>query len=161
MLISVVTLKNSRQIGTDMTDAVIKGTYSDLKFIKTRKVAQVVIEVPIEQAGAFVEAFGTPQPDKETWVAIARLEAAVAAEKPKGGRLAKKAGILCGERLFQRYVFQSYPAPTANGTDKEIAEQFVRDYCGVESRSQLDHNEDAAARFDKLTGQYEGWSRCV
>ena len=58
-----------------MSDArAIQATYYDLKFIKTRKVAQITLEVPIEQGDAVVQMFGTPKPDKEMWVAIARLD---------------------------------------------------------------------------------------
>lgn len=53
--------------------AAIRATYSDLKFLKTRKVAQVVLELPIEQAGEFVSLFGAPDPSRETWVAVALL----------------------------------------------------------------------------------------
>ena len=51
----------------------IAGTYSDLKFIKSRSIAQVVVEIPIERAGEVVALFGTPQPGAEVWVALARL----------------------------------------------------------------------------------------
>ena len=52
----------------------IAGTYSDLKFIKSRSVAQVVVEVPIERAADVVALFGTPQPGGEVWVGMARLK---------------------------------------------------------------------------------------
>jgi hypothetical protein len=58
-----------------MTDkAVISGTYSDFKIIRSRKVAQLIIEVPIEQAQALITALGLPNPAEETWVAVARLK---------------------------------------------------------------------------------------
>lgn len=49
-----------------MSAAAFKDTYSDLRFVKSRKVAQVVVELPIEEASRFVEAFGAPDPSKET-----------------------------------------------------------------------------------------------
>ncbi len=52
-----------------MTAAAFQGSYCDMKFIKSRSVAQVVIEIPIEQAAAFVAAFGAPDPAKECPVA--------------------------------------------------------------------------------------------
>lgn len=55
------------------TPAVIRATYSDLKFLKTRKVAQIICEVPIENAGEIVKIFGAPDPSRETWVAVALL----------------------------------------------------------------------------------------
>ena len=57
-----------------MTDAVIKGTYSDFKLIKTRNVVQMIIEVPIEQANQITTKFGMPQPNEEKWVAVALIK---------------------------------------------------------------------------------------
>lgn len=78
-----------------MNEAVFQGDYTDLKFIKTRSACQVIIEIPIEQASAFVAAFGAPVPSSGCPVAIARilpslvrqqLEASVALiDKPDGG----------------------------------------------------------------------------
>ena len=148
-----------------MTDpAAIKGTYSDLKFIKSRKVAQVVIEVPIEQAGAFVSAFGTPQPDKETWVAIARLEAAETADKPKGGRLAKKAGILCATQSFQNYLYSAHPADWLHNIERhqqtsDAAAALLRSLCCVESRKAFDNDPVAGELFNGILNSYEAWKR--
>ena len=52
---------------------VIEGSYADFRLVKTRSVAQLVIEIPIERAAAFIEAFGIPLPGQEIAVAIARL----------------------------------------------------------------------------------------
>jgi hypothetical protein len=53
---------------------VIRGTYSDLKIVKTRRVFQVVIELPLEQFSHAMEVLGgAPLPDREVWVAVARL----------------------------------------------------------------------------------------
>ena len=38
--------------------AAIKATFSDFKLIKTRKVAQLVMEIPVEQADAALKALG-------------------------------------------------------------------------------------------------------
>jgi len=43
-----------------MSDAVFTGTYSDFKIIKTRKVAQMVVEFPLEQGEKFINSFGLP-----------------------------------------------------------------------------------------------------
>ncbi|MGX7706351.1 hypothetical protein [Methylobacterium sp. Gmos1] len=60
----------------------IAGTFADFKLIKGRKVAQIVVEIPIEQADAIVAALGgLPNPAVERWVAMApvNMEAARAA----------------------------------------------------------------------------------
>lgn len=55
--------------------AAFSATYSDLKVVKTRKVAQFIFEVPLEAAGHALNVLGgMPLPMEERWVAIARLE---------------------------------------------------------------------------------------
>ena len=52
-----------------------KGAYADFKLIKTRKQAQFIFEVPLEDATAALKVMGgLPRPDQETWAAIAVLD---------------------------------------------------------------------------------------
>lgn len=82
--------------------------------------------------------------------------------KPKGGELAKLAGILCADPEFQEWLFKQIPAwcvmglfvlpavpyPTEVERDGEIvARDVVRRLCGVDSRAELDHDEHAALLF--------------
>jgi hypothetical protein len=56
-----------------MTDAVaILATFSDFQLVRSRKVARLVFEVPIEQAKAALDVLGMPNPVGETWCGIAR-----------------------------------------------------------------------------------------
>jgi len=59
-----------------MTDkAAFTGTYSDWKVIKTRRVVQIIIEVPIEAAGhAYNVMGGMPRFDNEEWFVVARMK---------------------------------------------------------------------------------------
>lgn len=106
----------------------IAGTYADLKFIRTRRTAQVVIEIPIERAGEVVDLFGAPQPDAEVWVALARLnpekvagssngrtsdfgsEDAGSTPAPAAKRRfeemprSQQAGVLCNDERFQEWL---------------------------------------------------------
>lgn len=63
-----------------MSDAaIIRGTFADFKLIKGRKVAQVVIEVPIEEADAALRALGgVPMPHLDRWCAVALLRDSIA-----------------------------------------------------------------------------------
>ena len=63
------------------------------------------------------------------------------AERPKGGELARLAGQLCNNPAFQVFV---------GGTDPDSAAEIVRFQCGIQSRSELDHNPEAAAHFHKV-----------
>lgn len=76
--------------------------------------------------------------------ALARLEkeATVAQpEKPKGGELAKQAGIWCADPRFQKWF-------DVDGEDG--ARMKICGVCAIRSRSELDHDERAALRFDAL-----------
>lgn len=153
-----------------MTAAAIQATYHDLRFVKTRKVAQVTLEIPIEQAQAFVELFGTPNPATETWVAVARLsltaqkqEQAKAIEAPKERRpfntlpRPQQAALRCNERAFREFLrgHLGYAPDTAEDTA-----EAVRKICGVNSRSDLD-TRPASEKWDRLNGQFEAWMRHV
>ncbi len=65
-----------------MKRAAFTGSYADLKFIKSRSVMQVIVELPIEQADAFLAAFKAPQPGAERPVALALLNSAPAVHAP-------------------------------------------------------------------------------
>lgn len=142
----------------------IRGTYSDLKFIRSRKVAQVVIEIPIEEAGQFTSLFGTPNPATETWVAMARLvEGAQKAEPPPSKERrrfselppAQQAALRCNEPAFWRFLNErkGYAAQSADD-----AAEAVRDWCGVESRSDLNIVQGSGrSRWHVLNGEFEVW----
>lgn len=115
---------------------------------------RVQIDVDPESRRDFLRLF----PDIDMRVAIAPLKADVKAanDAPKGGDLAKLAGILCGDPEFQAWI-EKAAAPTwqiadapADATPAERAAVLVRLMCGVESRAELDHNGDAAERFHEL-----------
>lgn len=70
-----------------------------------------------------------------------------APEAPKGGQLAKLAGMLCDQPEFWDFLNRS---PMNGGqviASAEDAANFVREVCGVASRAELDHNHYAAERF--------------
>jgi len=134
------------------------GTYSDLRFVKSRKVAQVVIELPIEQANRFLQAFGAPDPSSESWVAIARLnhapetEEAVEPEKPRRQwndmRPSGRAALLCKETSFMAFLKVR--------SEKEAVEK-LRSHCGVRSRSELDEDETKRMKFEFVERDFEKW----
>jgi len=61
-----------------------------------------------------------------------------AREKPKGGPLAKLAGIWCGNPAFWQWC---------GASDANEAAAFVKNTCQVSSRAELDHDPAAAALF--------------
>jgi hypothetical protein len=141
-----------------MTSAAMQADYCDLKIIKTRKVIQVVLEIPQEAGDAFIAAFGLPRSDKNVPVAIARLDPSAKAEKPKGGKLAQRAGIVCNENAFMSFLVIKCGADFSKWDDSEKAASFwLRKHCGVDSRAELDHRPEAAQKFNNLMAEYNAW----
>ena len=78
-------------------------------------------------------------------------------EKPKGGALAKLAGMWCNDPEFHQWAM----ATTHNGIywpcdNPQEAKELVCELCDIESRAELDHNADAADKFHQLIrGPYQ------
>lgn len=141
-----------------MTDhAVIAGSFSECRMVKTRSAFQLVIEVPIEQADAALKALGgMPQPGKERPVAVARLNASSVEPAAKKGSLAQQAGILCGDPRFLTFLAENYQHIGAPKDDFEAA-TTVRSICGVNSRSEFDSDPAAGQRWRNVKGAFDAW----
>jgi len=140
--------------------ATFKGTYSDIKLIRSRKVAVVCVEIPIEAATAFVNAFGMPDPASETWVALARINN-MQNDTPKEKRpfselpAAQQAALACKREAFQRYVYEQDGSGLV--MDEDHTADYVRNWCGVESRSELASNANAAYQWEMLYQNFQLW----
>lgn len=145
-----------------MTAAAFQGDYCDLKFVKSRKVAQITVEIPIEQAAAFVAAFGAPNPAEGVPVALARLQSGGSRPEPVKERkkwsdlpCSQQAAIRCGEPAFWRFIAETSSAKTVNSA--EGAAQYLRLNCGVESRADLDKDIEAAEIWREIERDYQVW----
>jgi hypothetical protein len=79
-----------------------------------------------------------------------KADALKAADR-KGGDLAKRAGVLCGDPEFIAFVL---------GNDREASPAgFLREWCNVTSRADLDHDVEAAGRFEHLLDAFESYKR--
>lgn len=146
-----------------MTDkAAIAGVYSDLKPVKTRGVLQIVIEVPMERADEVTRAFGWPQQGESQWLAVARMANEPAPEpepqpqdKPQRRfeemPRSQQAALKCQDDDFQEWI-GARGRPEHRETDTI---HHLRERLGVESRSQLDTNAEAAKRWDALLLRYQ------
>lgn len=65
-------------------------------------------------------------------------------EKPKGGTLAKLAGMWCNDPRFWEWLTKCCDRPCSKTGD---AAHWIRQWCSVNSRTELDSDEEAAARF--------------
>jgi hypothetical protein len=146
-----------------MTDAaIIQAEYVEWKMVKTRKALQLIFEVPLEHQAMVQAALGTPMPDTSTPVAIARMMTVAQLEKgidalapaEKRGSLAQQAGILCNDPAFQRFMGERVHLDLAGA---EATAVMVREYCGIHSRSELDSDEAAAAKFRDLRADFKLW----
>lgn len=146
-----------------MTAAAFSGDYCDLKFVKTRKVAQITIEIPIEQAAAFVASFGAPDPSQGVPVALARLNDKQRQEPPAKDRKAwadlpcsQQAAIRCGELPFQKFMSE-YNVGQVH--DAETCAQAVRFLTGCDSRSELNKYGPKQDIWREIEAEYQTWLR--
>jgi len=144
-----------------MTDTAFQATFSDFKVIKGRKVAQIILEVPIEAADdALRKLGGVPQFATEQWVAVCPIKVDALPEAPKRRReytLAQKAGMLCGNKRFWASVgqFNGEPMNVLNADD---AADFMRRYCEVTTRADIIEGTDAGDRFKTLVNEFNAWN---
>jgi hypothetical protein len=145
-----------------------QATYSDFKLIRTRKVVQIVLEVPVEQANVVLDVLGgMPDPSKESWVGVAPIRPGAAKPqpvdqpRPAGAKRdwrdmspAQQAGIRCDEPAFAVFLKEERPDDWAEATD---AADCVRLICGVSSRSELATNHAARVIWHQLDTQYGAW----
>jgi len=147
-----------------MNHSAMSGDYTDLRFVKSRKVCLITIEIPIEQAAAFVAAFGTPNPASGCPVALARLDPKTIAAKPDEPvkerkrfadlSLSQQAGIRCADPDFWEFLSTRTTGGVASSED---AARRVRSLCVVLSRADLNTTPDGAKRWGKLEDDYQLW----
>src|ERR1700678_3123742 len=146
-----------------MNEPIFKATFLDFKNIKTRKVLQLIFEVPAEEADAAMAVLGgIPRSDKERWVAVARLDptksVSEAPEAPKTVSQpsererqkwmtmppAKQAAIRCNDPVFRQFIKEMKNANCAFGLSSAEA---VRELCGVTSRADILEGTRAAEKW--------------
>jgi hypothetical protein len=69
-------------------------------------------------------------------------------------RLVQQAAMCCSDPVFCNYLIGTHGAFI--GTEEDAA-AFVRDWCGVASRSQILLGTQAASRWDRLYSQFVAW----
>jgi len=138
-----------------MEDKVIQGTYADFKVIKTRKVLQMVIEIPIEKADEFTNKFGMPDPSIEKWVAVAHLKSS-AQNTTEYNKIVQMAGILCGNSKFGEFLNNKFKTKI-NVNDSDAIANLLRSFCGINSRTDLSMNAVARKAFTDLHSEYRKW----
>lgn len=160
-------------------NAVIDGSFADLKLIKTRSVCQLVIEIPIERAEEAVQKFGIPLPGQEIAVAIARIATPPAEPKqpdpsrsdraraqyralPADKRMACDAARLCADARFQQFARDRKGLKLSSDLDERtrgnLTAHWMRDYLGVLSRKDVAIDPEARRKYEALELEYKAWA---
>ena len=142
-----------------MTDAlVIAGTYADFKFVKTRKVVQVVIEIPSEQSAHALKILGgMPNPAAEQPVAIALLNPSKGKDTPKseGQTCVKMAHAMCRDTRFQTWVAYQMDGFDRDMTAHDATRKFIIEHCGITSRADFAINPEACEKLRDLKADFD------
>lgn len=76
--------------------------------------------------------------------------------------LARSAAVICREDAFQEFVASINGwTPSDAERREEMAANYVRGWCRVESRSELDRSPTAAQLFARLMTEYRDWCRAT
>jgi hypothetical protein len=136
---------------------VIQGTYADFKVVKTRKVLQMIIEIPIERSDDFTKKFGLPDPSKEKWVAVAYLNDATPPQQDSdASKVVQISGILCRTPKFGEFLNQKFNAKV-DVSDPDSIANMLRTVCSVSSRADFATNLVAQKSFVDLHTEYRKW----
>lgn len=135
-----------------------KATFSDMKLVKTRQVAQLIFEIPMSDFDAAYEVLGgLPNSAEERWFGIAAIDLAKP-EKPKRDWRdlppAQQAGIRCEESAFVHFLKEQRPD---DWNETQDTADCVRLICGVTSRSELSSNQKARVIWTQLDSAYAAW----
>lgn len=139
------------------TNRVMQGTYSDFKIIKSRNVAQVIIEIPLEIANDFISMFGVPRPDEEIWVAIAELNRRVLESRGEATKAIQQAGMLCKNKVFGGWLRDHRGCPDVNPESDESIADGLRAILGIRSRTEFHNSPDLVKAFNRLKGEFDSY----
>jgi hypothetical protein len=156
-----------------MTNAVIRSDYVMFKPVPSRKVLQIICEIPLEKTGEFLDMFGTPNMETGTPVAIARLMepgrgslpssapsdgsdsgTAMASDNAPSGE-GKGPNSLRPSQDGYRHTLKNGFMQWLNVSSREAAEEVIERQCGVLSLSELDKQPSAADRWSHMKAEFE------
>jgi len=140
-----------------MNEKIIRGTYADFKIVKTRGVAQFVVEIPIDHAQEAIQMCGVPTPEAEQWVAIAALHKTQVVENETATKAIQQAGMLCKTPDFGVFLRDAVGIDGVQPDSPESIANGLRTVLGVQSRRDF-HTDDAALdAFHRVKGEYDQW----
>lgn len=152
----------------------IKGDYADFKLIRTRKVCQIVVEVPMERAGDVTRLLGLPNPATGTPCAVALINETsgpcptpgpeqragdrapdAAPAPPKQVTNITRAMAMARDEQFWKFcgTYAGLKVPT----NEDEALKALKLLCNVQSRTELNEFPKAAETFNRLRGKFNSW----
>lgn len=140
-----------------MTKAAIKAVYADYKRVKSRKVHQIIFEVPSEEWPDHYKVLGEPNIDLSQWFGIAAMNVVEPAPtaQDNGVNLAANAAILLNDPMFQKFLDQMYEITLSE--NKSNYDQTIKYLVGINSKSELNTNPQKAQQWRELRAEYEAW----
>jgi len=75
-------------------------------------------------------------------------EAVIDFPKTEGEKIISRAGILARNKNFQKYIGAENESDSA---------EYIRQYCKIQSRSELKDNDEAKEQFEKITKRFNRW----
>lgn len=73
----------------------------------------------------------------------------------KGGSVSRDAALLCKDHRFQRYA----ALHTGHEVSETAAIHYLKNQCGIQSRKELDHDQNALHQFIQLHRNYGTWCK--
>jgi hypothetical protein len=117
---------------------------------------KITLALPDDIAAGQLDAMGAGKRYMLALVPVGDDEQPEPIIKPKGGKLAQRAGIICGRPSFGKWVEKKYGERLVGS---EQAAAFIRNRCHIGSRAELDHNEAKGQIFERMLTDYEMWMR--
>lgn len=168
---------------SEIKPAAISADFADFRQVKSRKVAQLIFEVPLEQLPEVMEVLGWPRPDGNIPVGIARLVAEIGPDSRGGSNTtqggspqsasgegqdirrtyarSEMAAILSRDAQFQewfnsQYDFGDNPIIPATADQAYILTNArLKLNLRIKSRSELDTDPSKGEAWDKLYNSFK------
>lgn len=152
--------------------AIISGDLTTFKHVPTRKVYQLIVEIPAEAAQAALATLGMPGTVEQIPVAVARLNPT--SSKPELVRtertpftelpMSQQAAMRCQEPDFWKFL-ESHSSRfwtemiRKYGNEASAAAAIVRKRCGVESRAAIRAGHTSGDEWATFDAEYYAWQR--
>jgi hypothetical protein len=161
--------------------AAIHADFADFRQVKSRKVAQLIFEVPLEQLPEVMQVLGWPRPDGNIPVGIARLVAEIGPDalslhdsvptpsaSGEGQDIrrtysrSQMAAILCYDAEFQDWLGFNVESVQAQFPDRDpveacrqLADSWVKHELEITSKRELDTDPSKGEAWDKLYNSFK------